>query len=529
MHQHSNLYHRNSDNDIIATADSSPSGSQSPDLTPQQSQPHSSNKSGTNGTSSKRRKAARACQHCQRAHLTCDDLRPCTRCIKRDLADTCADGSRKRAKYLLEGGVSGGETPAVTSPSLTATPGNSALTTFSQLLSDSTMAHSSTDPALPPPHTLETPHSLLPLPAFNFGSETINLEYAFLSSMLNAPHLQSPQFTDLSAITPELQHAAAVAAAVATSSPSALPQLSSSGVLGSHPGFLNPDPVAVAQQQQNFNGAAMEPPQPPPPRLSRPQSAGSGLSKRSGVLHFPENTSPREVYTAVVKPYDYREGFHYLVKYVKERMEKRDIMRICRSLADFRPSFMAQILNLSEEDLIFMEKSFQRTLLEFDKLIGYSGTPTVVWRRTGEIALVGKEFSLLTEWRRDELLTKKTYIYELMDSASAVDYWEKFSLIAFDNSQQSVMTNCVLVTPSKRGVPCAMCFTIKRDIFDVPLAIVGNFLPLFKSGRGGGSQAGPGPNASAPVASRGREKEESGGEEDDDEGEEEGSDGRSES
>ncbi len=64
-----------------------------------------------------------------------------------------------------------------------------------------------------------------------------------------------------------------------------------------------------------------------------------------------------------------------------------------------------------------------------------------------------------------------------MDHASAVNYWEKFGLIAFDNSQQSVQTTCTLITPSGRKMECAFCFTIKRDIFDVPMAIVGNFLP----------------------------------------------------
>jgi hypothetical protein len=185
------------------------------------------------------------------------------------------------------------------------------------------------------------------------------------------------------------------------------------------------------------------------------------------------------IYTTVAQPYDYREGFHHLVQHVKETMEKEDIMRICYALAHFRPSFMAQIMNLSEQDLVFVEQCLQRSLIEFEKMIGYSGTPTVVWRRTGEICLVGKEFSLLTEWTADQLLSKKTYIYELMDTPSAVEYWEKFSLIAFDNSQQSVMTTCKLVTASGRKLQCALCFTIKRDLFEVPMVIVGNFLPTF--------------------------------------------------
>jgi hypothetical protein len=45
---------------------------------------------------------------------------------------------------------------------------------------------------------------------------------------------------------------------------------------------------------------------------------------------------------------------------------------------------------------------------------------------------------------------------------------------AFDNAHQSVQTTCTLLSPDGRAVPCTFCFTIKRDIFDVPLAIVGN-------------------------------------------------------
>jgi hypothetical protein len=37
----------------------------------------------------------------------------------------------------------------------------------------------------------------------------------------------------------------------------------------------------------------------------------------------------------------------------------------------------------------------------------------VVWRRTGEICLLGKEFCLLTQWTKELLLDKKTYIYEV--------------------------------------------------------------------------------------------------------------------
>ncbi|ORY27965.1 hypothetical protein LY90DRAFT_425735, partial [Neocallimastix californiae] len=351
----------------------------------------------------KRKKTLRACYHCQKTHLTCDDARPCSRCIKRGLAATCTDGIRKKAKYLDD---------------LDLTSTAAASTAPQVLQTDATKV----DPSI---------SNFLPS-NFNFGSETVNLEYSILSNMIQANAMNN------------------------TNSPSSP--------------FVLQD---IGMNNNNNNIAA-----------SVRDSTRLYNTINGSMLPSPLNpsnlNSTTEVYGNVNKPYDYKEGFHHLVKYVKGCMEKKNILRICRALAQFRPSFMAILIHLSEEDLIFMEKCFQRTLTEYEKLINFSGTPTVVWRRTGEIALVGKEFSLLTQWPRDQLLSKKTYIYELMDNSSAVEYWEQFSLIAFDTSQQCVMTTCNLISHQGTTVPCAFCFTIKRDIFDVPLAIVGNFLPLFE-------------------------------------------------
>ncbi|KAI7905045.1 uncharacterized protein BX663DRAFT_430673 [Cokeromyces recurvatus] len=194
-------------------------------------------------------------------------------------------------------------------------------------------------------------------------------------------------------------------------------------------------------------------------------------SKRKGNY----GNTPEAVYSSVKKPFNYAEGFHYLIQYVTEKMNREDLMRISRALSMFRPSFLSLIMNLTEEDLVFMERCFQRTLLEYEKLISFSGTPTVIWRRTGEICLVGKEFSLLTQWTRDMLLNKKTYIYELMENESAVEYWENFSIHAFNNNTDKACSySCILLTPQQKPVPCTFCFTIKRDIFDLPSVIIGN-------------------------------------------------------
>ena len=128
-----------------------------------------------------------------------------------------------------------------------------------------------------------------------------------------------------------------------------------------------------------------------------------------------------DVYRGDTKPFRYTEGYHILLKYVTQKYEKSDVLRIVRALAIFRPSLIALQMALSEEDEKFVERAFQRTMLEFEKLISFSGTPTVVWRRTCEICVVGAEFCMLTQWTKEDLLGK--YMYQFMDKDSVLNYW----------------------------------------------------------------------------------------------------------
>ncbi|KAJ1803778.1 Transcriptional regulator of nonfermentable carbon utilization [Coemansia sp. RSA 2599] len=239
------------------------------------------------------------------------------------------------------------------------------------------------------------------------------------------------------------------------------------------------------QQQRHLSGGTplMQPSPPPHAQivgddthnpLSRPPTSGPAVYGLNPV--YPQ--SPAQVYSSVTEPYKYYNGFHFFFRHICGRMGKKDIMRISRAIAHFRPSLVALLRNLTYEDLIFMEKSFQRALMEYEKLIGFIGTPTVVWRRSGEIALVGKEFSILTQWDRQLLMAGNRFIFELMDTSSAVVYWERFAEHAFENSEHSVMSECRLVRPDGVAVPCAFSFTIKRDLFGIPMAIIGNFLPI---------------------------------------------------
>ncbi|KAI8387970.1 uncharacterized protein BYT42DRAFT_642263 [Radiomyces spectabilis] len=477
-------------------------------MLPANSDSSTSNPSTPNAASSqaskppqKKKKAARACIHCQKAHLTCDDSRPCQRCIKRDLASTCTDGARKKAKYLQDAEdarQAAYTTPPSAQPTSLSPFGNTA-TSETPLIDPHSFMNSADNNT----NLIDT-NRLMGLENYNygFGSSATNLEYSMLSSMLGSERPFQLDATSTAGPSP----------AIAASTPPA-PTIWSSAQNSTPPAMTGlPDLMNHGEKttdlttNSTFPGmkdALLYSSQSVPPiassTLGTSHMSSSGISTMSpygdgavvakvaspvsstsgaAVKRRNQIVTPDMAYASAKKPFSYAEGYHYLINYVREKMSQEDLMRISRALALFRPSVLASMMNLTEDDLIFTEKCLQRTLLEYEKLISYSGTPTVVWRRTGEIALVGKEFSLLTQWSRDALLQKKTYIYELMSNPSAVEYWEKYALHAFDNTDSAVYSSCILLSPTKRVVPCTFCFTIKRDIFDLPSVIVGNFLPI---------------------------------------------------
>ncbi|KAH8556006.1 hypothetical protein BGW37DRAFT_511694 [Umbelopsis sp. PMI_123] len=398
-------------------------------------------------TSKKKKKATRACFHCQKVNGSHNAItRPCQRCIKRDLANTCTDGIRKRAKYLQDTEdtlpMSEMSSPQATTPSANTTGTNTPPLEQGFINGHilSNMLQAPTDPLMSRPLTDEE------------------------SSVATQP--STTVSTPITALWPHTAMPNGSPVQEATGSPTtANPFINSSGLL-----MQSTTSSPEIQQSQVANTAFAK----PLPRVKRDSTTERLGGRRKGNV----GNTPEAVYANVKRPFSYAEGYHYLISFVKERMSREDLMRISRALALFRPSVLASMMNLTEDDLVFTEKSLQRTLLEYEKLISYSGTPTVVWRRTGEIALVGKEFSLLTQWSRDMLLDKKTYIYELMSNESAVEYWEKYATHAFDNTDSAVFSSCILLTPAGRPIAASMCFTIKRDIFDLPSVIVGNFLPI---------------------------------------------------
>lgn len=408
-----------------------------------------------------RKKVAKACLACQRSHLTCDDKRPCTRCVKKGIGHECVEGVRKKAKYLLEGE----ERAAAGTASSSSAQGASLSPVHGTFLP-------------PPPAPLDVPG-----PSRASDDVWLNPPMAPVHDTIDPSRFwsdltaQQPMMNNHSAATNEFE----MLDSMFNMDPM-FPPIDFNDV-----SFLDPTPVPPLQPTLISPWPVLSPPN---PQLKVESYIDTGWLQneqqpvKQNVIKPVEDTTPaprkgmtsHEVYKTITKPYDYTEGYHILMEFMAKNFEQRDVLRVVKALASYRPSLIALQMPMSEDDEIFLEKSFQRTLIELEKLISYSATPTAVWRRTGEVCYANPEFCKLVE-KDGELFSGKTYIYQLFARTSVVPYWESFAVHAFENTSQNFFQQASLAVGG-RSISCSCCFTIRRDVFDLPSVIIGQFLPM---------------------------------------------------
>ncbi|QLQ81467.1 hypothetical protein HG537_0F02280 [Torulaspora globosa] len=181
----------------------------------------------------------------------------------------------------------------------------------------------------------------------------------------------------------------------------------------------------------------------------------------------------------LLQPYNYAQGYSRLQNYMDKYMNQSSKQRILKPLSTIRPAFRAIARSLKDVDLVLVEEGFERMLLSYDRVFTSMSMPACLWRRTGEIYRANKEFASLVDCTVDDLRDGTLAIYELMTEESAVNFWEKYGSIAFDKGQKAVLTSCNLRTrDGRRKRPCCFSFTIRRDRYNIPICIVGNFIPI---------------------------------------------------
>ncbi|CAO3640181.1 unnamed protein product [Cunninghamella echinulata] len=358
----------------------------------------------------KRKKVSLACVFCRQSHMTCDEGRPCQRCIKRSIGDLCHDEPKSNHGRKKSNKIK----PSVPSPA--------------------TSSSSS-----PPPSTPSTSSNV---PSTSITSlNTVNNQF-----IQNHHHQETnPWGTNTS-----------------------IPLTFASESMGNELNVLNDFIDDVSKKEYNKK------------ELSKENFFLTAADPKDGKLEDRLNEVINAKYEAgFLKPYNYVNGYARLQRYMDKHMSPDSRQRILNVMGTFRPAFRDVAQLLTDVDLILVEEAFERLLLDYDRVFSAMAIPACLWRRTGEIYKGNKEFATLIDVPVDELRDGRMCIYEIMAEESTVNYWEKYGNIAFDPRQKAVLTSCLIRHQTKPMVmSCCFSFTVRRDKYNIPTIIVGNFLPI---------------------------------------------------
>ena len=207
----------------------------------------------------------------------------------------------------------------------------------------------------------------------------------------------------------------------------------------------------------------------------------------------------QDIYKKNVIDFDYPLLYHNLTYFLKQRFlgndlpseqkqrKRENLLVILKLIASYRPTFIAAHKSLLKPyDFQFLEMSLQRVLLDCENLSQLNLSPTIIWRRTGEIVSISDDLLSLLGYNLREVLSKRTFIMELMyDDDSIVNYFKQFKSVAVGSLHLTIFTKCKLQKKvSGDYIEFRSVWTVKRDLFDLPMLIVGQFLPILPAGDG---------------------------------------------
>lgn len=211
--------------------------------------------------------------------------------------------------------------------------------------------------------------------------------------------------------------------------------------------------------------------------------------------------SVQDIYTNKILNFDYPQSYHSLTHFLKTRFgidhnnstdeerttKRKNLLQILKLIASYRPTFILAYKNLLiPHDLELLEILFQRCLFDHQRLMKLNSSPTIMWRRTGEIVSISDDMLSLLEYNINDILSQRRFILELMyDDESILNYFKLFKSVAVGNLHSSIVTKCNLKTKSSdKCLEFCCVWTVKRDLFDLPSLMIGQFLPVLPIGDG---------------------------------------------
>lgn len=497
-----------------------------------------------------RKPASKACVFCHSKHLQCSNERPCKNCVKRGLGDQCQDVVRKRAKYLKSDSSNSTPTPggmikSELSPPIHS-PNNSYIARNLPPIQSGTMLDTTNDVVnkllyadpVPDsismndstPNSVNTPSGHPPHLSNMFNSNYLNQEYLMLGDIILHSKPTSPSPSNTSNSEYATNNTVSPNNIIHISNhPSQQPPRTHShhsrnrenSLKDSRPfislGFTSDnnavmDNFVINNEIMNQQSQLHQLQQHQNQHQPQQQQPAINSDYVSPLISHHLYQTVQDIYSNNIINFDYPNSYHSLTKFLKNRFsgnqladfektnKRKNLLIILKLIASYRPTFISAHKSLLKPfDLQFLEMSFQRSLIDYENLSQLNSSPTIIWRRTGEIVSISNDLISLLGFNLGDILSKRTFIMELMyDDESIINYFKLFKSVAVGNLHLSIKTKCKLVKNVKAEnsnsntnemlnqdfIEFCSVWTVKRDLFDIPMLVVGQFLPILPPGEG---------------------------------------------
>lgn len=503
-----------------------------------------------------RRPASRACIFCHTKHLQCSDERPCKNCVKRNLGDQCKDVERKRAKYLnTNTGTRRKSKSEVSDENLEKQflNENHAISDTSasneQFLNEQIINQTEQSerifPDIPLSQTehgeMKTPNLMLnttndvlnrllfsePVNISDQDSDTLSINNSISTSGMNNVFSSSYLNQEYRMLGDIIMHSKPTSPTPSNDvSDYNMQTVSPNSTLFSRGMLLDSIPLTNTSNNlpetrpfislgflKEYNNYDFDNSQ----ILNQINSTEDSKDYVSPLISHHLYQSVQDIYSNNIINFDYPQSYHLLTKFLKKRFlgnslpeeekqkKRQSLLIILKLIASYRPTFISSHKSLFKPyDLHFLEMSFQRSLLDYEKLLQLNSSPTIMWRRTGEIVALSDDLLSLLGFNLGDILSKRTFIMELMyDDESIITYFKLFKSLAVGNLHLSIITRCKLIKNTQRHnststilpgtditynqqnyIEFSSVWTVKRDLFDLPMLIIGQFLPILPAGEG---------------------------------------------
>ncbi|WAQ87693.1 hypothetical protein PtA15_8A599 [Puccinia triticina] len=427
----------------------------------------------------KRRKVAKACLFCKRSHMTCDDARPCGRCIKREIGHLCCDeppSASERSSLLatIKSQSSTANTqpqpqpqfkkqndPPQIDPAISGPCQNNALAPAVDHLHHNPINQLSHLTTLFSPRLLLSPSS-----TDSPTSNPLDQSLAFFRGSGALKLFEEPEPATHDEPDRYIKHTLLEDSKEAPDSKPEGPMIDLSDFLNTYPGLFSETIGSTTTSQQprsSLNHELLETTGISPAAINYDQI----LSNDSCSLDFLTHLDPLQpldaqqnredrlgqiIRSSGLETFDYSDSEKGTAQWIESKIPEPSKSKMQTLWTE------AQTFQQSAEDLVEAEYQFQRNLVTCLPILDTLPIPGCMWRRSGEIyktneqfnSLVGIHsfpcFSLLSSF--DNHHPKKSAqfikIQQLWDADSGLNFLEKFNRIALDEGQKAVLTSCVL-------------------------------------------------------------------------------------